>query len=243
MKEGEVRMDALEASRDEELAALRQEVAELRTAVAALSAGAQPADAAGGHAGHARFTEIDVERVNVVEPDGTVRLALSNRERFPAPIVGGRSGQRSGGSLAGVILYNDEGDECGGLYGYGHTEEDGTWVAGGGLNLDQYRPTEQVVGINYQGRDGRNSAGVRVWERVPGGQVAFPDQEAIDASLIGKPYATRMFAGRTSDGSAVVRLSDAQGRLRLRLAVSPEGDPSIELLDENGTVKWRASSA
>ena len=189
-----------------------------------------------------RFEEIDVERINVVEPDGTVRLALSNRSRFPAPVVDGKAGKRSGGSLAGVIFYNDDGDECGGLYGYGRTEEDGTWSAGGGLNIDQYRPQEQVVGINYHGRDGRNTAGFRVWERVHGTQVQFPDQESIDASMIGRPYATRVFAGRTSDGSAVVRLSDTQGRLRLRLALSPDGEPSIEMFDSAGNVTWRAPS-
>ncbi len=186
-----------------------------------------------------RFAELEVERLNVVEPDGTVRLTVSNKARFPAPVVAGRQEQRSGRPQAGVIFYNDDGDECGGLYGYGHTAADGTWTAGGGLNLDQYRPQEQVVGLNYHGRDGHNTSGFRVWERVHGAQVQFPDQESIDASMIGRPYATRVFAGRTSAGAAVVRLADAQGRLRLRLAVSPAGDPSIELLDADGTVTWR----
>ena len=103
--------------------------------------------------------------------------------------------------------------------------------------LDDYQPT--VVGINYHGRDGRNTAGFRVWERVHGGQVQFPDQESIDASMIGRPYATRVFAGRTSEGAAVVRLCDALGRLRLRLIVQPSGEPAIEFLDEHGTVIGR----
>ncbi|HEX2036260.1 MAG TPA: hypothetical protein VHS99_18920 [Chloroflexota bacterium] len=213
-----------------ELEQLRREVEALRAEVADLRQ-------------RRRFAELEVERLNVVEPDGTMRLAVSNRARFPAPVVEGRQGKRSGRPLAGVVFYNDDGDECGALYGYGRTVEDGTWEAGGGLNIDQYRPQEQVVGLNYGGRDGRNTAGLRVWERVHGTQVQFPDQESIDASMIGRPYATRVFAGRTSEGVAVVRLTDSQGRLRLRLAVSPEGDPSIELLDATGNVTWRMPAA
>lgn len=217
----------------EELARLRAEVDELRRTVAELVDLQR----------RARFEEIEVERINVVEPDGTLRVALSNNARFPAPIVGGKEGKRSGRPLAGILLYNDDGDECGGLYGYGRTAEDGTYSAGGGLNLDQYRPQEQVVGINYHGQNGRNTAGVRVWERLHGAQVQFPDQESINASLIGRPYATRVFAGRTSEGAAVVRLCDAQGRLRLRLAVAATGEPSFECFDEGGRLICRLPDA
>lgn len=217
----------------EEIARLRAEVDALRRTVAALVESPR----------RARFAEIEVERLNVVEPDGTLRVAVSNNARFPSPIVEGKEGKRSGAPLAGIVFYNDDGDECGGLYGYGRTAEDGTYTAGGGLNLDQYRPQDQVVGINYHGHNGRNTAGVRVWERVHGAPVQFPDQESIDASLIGRPYSTRVFAGRTSDGAAVVRLCDAQGRLRLRLAVEPSGDPTLQFLDEQGQVIGRLPSA
>jgi hypothetical protein len=32
-----------------------------------------------------RFTEIDVERINVVEPDGRIALAIANTQRYPDP--------------------------------------------------------------------------------------------------------------------------------------------------------------
>jgi hypothetical protein len=31
-----------------------------------------------------RFDEIDVHRINVIEPDGTLRLVMSNKAEFPA---------------------------------------------------------------------------------------------------------------------------------------------------------------
>src|SRR5919106_6575377 len=125
---GGKRMDSSELG--PEIAKLRAEVGELRRALAAtvpLRVGAG-ADATGGSGERVRFAEIDVERINVVEPDGTVRVVISNNACFPAPVVQGKAGTRAGGPLAGLILYN--GDECGGLYGYGRTAEDGTFAAG-----------------------------------------------------------------------------------------------------------------
>ena len=35
-----------------------------------------------------RFDEIDVERINVIEKNGLVRLVIANREKTPGPIRG-----------------------------------------------------------------------------------------------------------------------------------------------------------
>ena len=32
-----------------------------------------------------RFAEIDVERINVIEPDGSYRMVISNKARFDRP--------------------------------------------------------------------------------------------------------------------------------------------------------------
>ena len=39
----------------------------------------------------AKFTEIDVERINIVEPDGKLRMVLSNRPRSIGPIYKGQA--------------------------------------------------------------------------------------------------------------------------------------------------------
>src|SRR5581483_2179507 len=61
------------------------------------------------------FEEIDVERVNIVEPDKTPRLILSNQAKAPDPLMDGKVFTRQGGNQAGIIFYNEEGNECGGL--------------------------------------------------------------------------------------------------------------------------------
>ena len=37
-----------------------------------------------------KFAEIDVERINIVEPDGKLRMVLSNRPRSIGPIYKGK---------------------------------------------------------------------------------------------------------------------------------------------------------
>jgi hypothetical protein len=60
-----------------------------------------------------RFDEIDVERINVVERDGRVRMVIANRERSPGPLFKGKPFGYPGGTRAGLIFYDDEGTEDG----------------------------------------------------------------------------------------------------------------------------------
>jgi hypothetical protein len=56
----------------------------------------------------------NVQRINVVEPDGTLRLVLSNHSRLPGVIVRGKE-RPFARPQAGMLFYNDEGTENGGL--------------------------------------------------------------------------------------------------------------------------------
>src|SRR5450432_581455 len=67
-----------------------------------------------GAAKKPRFDEIDVQRINVVEPDGTLRMVISNHARLPGIIVRGKE-QQFARPQAGVLFYNDEATENGGL--------------------------------------------------------------------------------------------------------------------------------
>ena len=72
-----------------------------------------------------KFTEIDVERVNIVEPDGKLRMVLSNRPRSIGPIYKGKPFGYEGGTRPGIIFFNDEGTENGGLTFEGKKDADG----------------------------------------------------------------------------------------------------------------------
>src|ERR1700749_2684464 len=65
----------------------------------------------------ADFDELRVHRINIVEPDGTLRMVISNKDRLPPVIIKGRERPDMGEPRpqAGMLFYNDEGSENGGL--------------------------------------------------------------------------------------------------------------------------------
>src|ERR671919_2418835 len=95
-----------------------------------------------------KFGEIDVERINVVEPDGKLRLVISNRARSIGPIYKGQPFGYPGGTRPGIIFFNDEGTENGGLTFQGRRNPDGTFSSGVYLLFDQFNQ-DQVVVLAY----------------------------------------------------------------------------------------------
>src|SRR6266542_1752291 len=66
--------------------------------------------------GRAKFTEIDVERINIVEKDGRKRLVLSNSALFPAVVSSaGITKERTVRGQGGLLFYDSDGGEAGGL--------------------------------------------------------------------------------------------------------------------------------
>jgi hypothetical protein len=193
------------------------------------------------------FTEIDAERINIVEPDGTIRLVLSDKARFPGLILKRQESPHPRGT-AGLLFFNDEGTEDGGL-AYRGSRGDSGKIAEGELMFDQY-DQDQTVGIEYSDEQGRRVAGLHVWDRpdtLPIEQVIarlqvirrMPEgRERTQAlkDLRAAGGATRLFAGKLPDRSATVALSDPQGRPRLRLVVDTTGTGRIEFLDSTGRV-------
>src|SRR5688500_11882648 len=61
-----------------------------------------------------RFEVIDVERMNIVEKDGKVRIVLSNKARFPGLMVKGEENPYPR-DVAGIAFINEDGTEYGTL--------------------------------------------------------------------------------------------------------------------------------
>src|SRR5258705_11860257 len=72
-----------------------------------------------------RFDEIDVRRINVREPDGTLRMVISNHARLPGVIARGKENPPVDRPYAGMLFYNDEGTEKGVLVFGGHRNANG----------------------------------------------------------------------------------------------------------------------
>src|SRR5688572_22902848 len=83
-----------------------------------------------------KFAEIDVERINIVEPNGNLRMVISNRPRSIGPIYKGKPFGYPGGTRPGIIFFNDEGTENGGLTFTGRRLPDGRVQAGTHMSFD-----------------------------------------------------------------------------------------------------------
>lgn len=201
-----------------------------------------------------RFDEIDVERINIVEKDGTIKLVLSNKERFPDPVVDGEAIAGVREKEPGILLYNDRGDEMGGLVFGG---ADGS--VGHGFFFDQDRQ-DQTLGLVHQqqvvGGETLRYTGLSVWDRpldksLLDGLAELEEVQAIEdpglrQAEMNRLMATygersRVFLGRGWEKSAALVLCDGAGRPRLRMTVTDAGAAALEFLDADGRVTRRVA--
>jgi hypothetical protein len=203
-----------------------------------------------------RFTEIDVERINIVEPDGALRMVISNRPRSIGPIYKGKPFGYPGGTRPGIIFFNDEGTENGGLTFTGRKRDDGTYTSSVGMSFDQFNQDETLT-LRYTDENGRKASAITIADRdsrdiydliMQRDSInKMTDSTARAAALQrlfgprdGVPLvATRVYLGRDRSKAAVLNLYDPNGKPRLRLKVDSLGGASLEFLDEQGTVTAR----
>ncbi|HTC45207.1 MAG TPA: hypothetical protein VK696_09180 [Steroidobacteraceae bacterium] len=162
------------------------------------------------------FDEIQVHRINIVEPDGTLRLVISNKNRLPGVIVKGQEQPPTDRPQAGLLFYNDEGSETGGLIFGGRKNSDGQVVdCCGSLSFDRYGANQivQLAGVDD------------VTDQFTGVSVRDIKQ--------------RIWVGRKRDGAATISLMDATGRPRIVMSAPASGTPTLEFFDESGKVVQR----
>ncbi|HEX5435854.1 MAG TPA: hypothetical protein VFW98_01750 [Gemmatimonadaceae bacterium] len=206
------------------------------------------------------FKEISAERINIVEPDGKLRMVISDAAHSPGPIAYGKAFGYPGGTRPGIIFYNDEETENGGLTFGGKREKDGTFHQTEHLSFDQYNE-DQVIVLEYNDRNGKRQAGLTFVDRadvpivelaarldsirkMPDGPKKTAAMQALEHPRPGEPLAAqRLFVGRDQAKDAVVTLADKLGNPRLRLRVDSLGVASLDFLDANGHVTRRISGA
>lgn len=192
----------------------------------------------------ASFDTLDVGRLNVREPDGTIRMIVSNAAQAPGIIVKNKEHPHPSRKSAGMIFFNQEGTENGGLIFDGQRDEDGTMHSGGSLTFDRYEQ-DQVVQMVAQQDGAAKMAGFKVYDR-PDKRMDFDQLDRVaklpddqrkafyeKAGILGQ---SRLFVGRDTDGSSRVALRDGAGRKRLVMSVSNNGSARIDFLDAGGRV-------
>lgn len=209
----------------------------------------------------ASFASIDVQRLRLVEPDGTVRLILASNARMPGLIFNGTEyphEARKAYGTAGMWFFDAEGNESGGLSFGGRREADGKIVRFGRLSFDQYAQDEMLtLGTVQEGKEKHGGLTLKDQPDWPLEDlvkliVAHKDdtpevrQKAIDAftaSHPGKSHVQRVWLGSNDDHSSSLELKDDQGRPRLVAKVTADGTPMLVFLDEHGKTTHRLQAA
>jgi hypothetical protein len=196
------------------------------------------------------FDEITVHRINIVEPDGTIRMVLTNKDSEPGLYNKNKEYPHDTRQSAGLLFFDDEGTENGGLiYGLTRDQTGGTTGSNLHLSFDKYMQ-DQVFTIDAGNGDHNQYSELTMQDRRD-----YPILEAIDANhRISKlpeeqraaEWAkftaahpgdnTRVVLGRADNGAAVLRLKDWEGRDRIVIRVAPDGTPKLQMLGADGTV-------
>ena len=185
----------------------------------------------------AEFGTIDVQRINVVEPNGTLRMVISDKARFPGEIIKGRQ-YPFYRHYAGMLFYNDEGTENGGLVFGGHKSAQGAASSYGHLSFDGYEQ-DQIFTLDANQKGSRRSVGIGFID-----QPTWPVTELLRIPrsewrhfLATHPRAEpRLSLQKAPDGSVSLALKDQHGRTRILIKVGSNGAPVIQLLNAGGKV-------
>lgn len=195
------------------------------------------------------FNEITVKRINIVEPDGTLRLVISNKAAFPGIIIKGQEHPHPNRSTAGMLFFNDEGTENGGLIFGGSRDKNGVPSSFGHLSFDEYEQ-DQVMTIDAEQEGDKRDSSLKLVDdpNYPiGDLIAVLDrtrnlskeQQQAEIKKFTETHApahTRLFLGRSVDRSVALKLKDVDGKDRIVIEVGADGTPAIKFLDPAGKV-------
>ena len=204
-------------------------------------------------ASNATFDQITVHRINIVEPDGTTRMVLSNNAQFPGAYYRGKEYPRTDRDATGMLFNNEEGTENGGLIFGGKRDEKGVTHSWGHLSFDEYERDQTMALESFSDGGSRNTYYAlndddrsyaltpelsAAWQRV---KAMPPGPERVAASKAWHDkypgsIINRGYFGRGRDKAVSLSLSDMQGRKRLIARVAPDGTPALEFLDAEGKV-------
>ncbi|WP_286734094.1 MULTISPECIES: hypothetical protein [Sphingobacterium] len=187
--------------------------------------------------GNQKFSEIDVERINIVEKDGTVKMVITNVDRFPngTSKINNRPTNADRKKRSGMLFFNEEGIECGGFIYDGRKTENGH-SAGLSLTYDQY-DGDQVMQLLTQdiGKGDKRSVS---------STLAFNDRPNKESQLKTMEIMQELEVLRKKDPKAMeekYKEYEAQGILggvpRVMLGKSRSQNNGLFLFDDKGMPK------
>lgn len=184
--------------------------------------------------------ELNVEKLNICEADGTIKLSLFNSNNIPPLLIDGEDllpGHRQDDGISGLMFYNTEGDECGGLIYGSNIDENGKVSMGMSLTFDQYKQ-DQVLQLLLAQEGEHRQYGINIFDR-PENHIKEsleylkkynveenPELKQEYLKKLQENNQKRMFFGKDFDGEPKVIMYDKEGKEKIKISLE-EGDPSI----------------
>ncbi|ULT23537.1 hypothetical protein KUH03_30855 [Sphingobacterium sp. E70] len=161
---------------------------------------------------------FNAERININDASGKNRVVIANTDHIPMPIIDGKMYKRAY-SPAGIIFYDKNGDERGGLAITDNKETNLNALAFDYQNAD-------AIGILAQDNKHDNyfRAGLLINDKDLSGK---PGQNINRINLL------------TENGNAALVIKDNNEIPRIILKVDSLGNPSIEMFDKSGKLNWK----
>lgn len=197
--------------------------------------------------------EITTERLNIVDKTGNKYVVLSNPKRQALATQNGKviNPEQKGRNTAGLLFFNEEGDEVGGLV-YG-IDSLGSYQL---LTFDQYK-NDQIMALRkdeyLENGTWKKQYGLLLQERSDKSSKAvvteFNQINKIKDSLtreqkLNEYYNNpenlapqRLFLGRTYTENVGLYLMDKNNKIKLAIYVNPKGKPVLQYVDSLGNKK------
>ncbi len=192
------------------------------------------------------FDTIAVHRIDVLDRNGIMAMAITNHDDFPTGVINGERVPRSGGNDDnGIVFYNPRGDEQGALVWSGTRTPRGT-ASENTLSFDTVN-TDQLLQVRDANENGQTLSQVIGWNEMDYNAPLYqrllhlergPDG-AVRAFVKAHPelFPKRRFVlGYDMDNTAQVLLADARGRARIKMFVTAGGQSRLEFLDAGGRI-------
>ncbi len=200
------------------------------------------------------FDEINVKRINIIEKDGTIRMVISNKELQHSGRMDGKDWEKRE-RQAGMIFFNDEGDESGGLIYETKKNKDGHVKSGMSITMDRYKDDQVLQLLNDETLVGEKMISQRglFVNDFPAGSGWTARNKAIQEAekisdekmrnaKIREIYSAQgsknlIFLGKTKGNSQGLFIADQNGQPKLMIYVDEKGQPKIQTVDQKGEMK------
>lgn len=173
--------------------------------------------------------ELVLEKLTIVESDGTRSLIIANSERLPGSIIGEHRGEKRG--APGMLFYNHKGNEAGGLI-FDSSQQDSSYYNYQHMSFDQF-DNDQVLALTNNEANGFHRKGLMI-NQLPYDQNLYDFFKSVDSIMAANPDLSREQARRR-----MVRINYRKGKGMIqRLFVGSEnGKSKIQMSDTKGTVR------